>query len=72
MFRVREPVHDIAHDLFVLDDNPFNVDPMKISEINVLKTMINGKFTYEANSEGPEHDEKYKMYPGDFERWPTT
>jgi len=59
-------------DLVVLDNNPFDVDPMKLSEINVLKTMMNGKFTNEAGSEGPKHEEKNRTYPGDFERQPTT
>lgn len=59
-------------DIVVLDNNPFDVDKMEISKINVLKTMMNGKFTYEAGPEGPMHDEKNKTYPGDFERMPTS
>jgi len=45
---------------------------MEISKINVLKTMMNGKFTYEAGPEGPRHDEKDRTYPGDFERMPAS
>ncbi len=55
-------------DLVVLDQNPFDVDLKKISEINVVKTMMNGKFTYEAGPAGPKHPEKSQTYPGDFER----
>ena len=55
-------------DLVVLDKNPFDVDLKKISEINVLKTMMNGKFTHEAGPESPAHPEKDQTYPGDFER----
>jgi len=58
-------------DLVVLDKDPFEVDLKKISEINVLKTMMNGKFTYEAGPAGPKHEEKNQTYPGDFERWNT-
>jgi len=35
-------------DIVVLDSNPFEVDPVKIAEIKVEKTMMNGKFTYKA------------------------
>ena len=59
-------------DLVVLDKNPFDVDLKKLSEINVLKTMMNGEFTYEAGPEGPKHEEKNQTYPGDFERMPAT
>lgn len=38
-------------DLVVLDNNPFDVDKMKLSEIKVLKTMMNGKFTFEAEQQ---------------------
>jgi len=30
----------------VLDRNPFDEDLKKIPETNVVKTMMNGKFTY--------------------------
>ncbi len=58
-------------DLVVLDKNPFDVDLKKIAEINLLKTMMNGKFTYEAGPEGPKHEEKNQTYPGDFARNPS-
>ena len=35
-------------------------------------TMMNGKFTYEARPDYPEHEEKDRVYPGDFEREPAT
>jgi len=59
-------------DIVVLDNNPFDVDKMEISKINVLKTMMNGRFTFEAGPEGPKHEEKDKTYPGDFERMPAS
>jgi len=59
-------------DIVVLDNNPFDVDKMEISKINVLKTMMNGRFTYEAGPEGPKHGEEDKTYPGDFKRMPTS
>ena len=59
-------------DIVVLDNNPFDVDKMEISKINVLKTMMNGRFTSEAGPEGPKHGEKDKTYPGDFKRMPTS
>ena len=59
-------------DLVVLDKNPFDVDPMQISNIEVLMTMMDGKFIFQAGPEGPKHDERNQVYPGDFERMPTT
>ncbi len=35
-------------DLVVLDRNPFDVDPMELSKIDVLMTMMNARFTYQA------------------------
>lgn len=35
-------------DLVVLEKNPFDVDPLDIEEIDVLMTMMDGKFTYKA------------------------
>lgn len=37
-------------DLVVLEKNPFDVDPLQIEEINVLMTMMDGKFTYQGRS----------------------
>lgn len=33
-------------DLVVLDKNPFDVDPIQISSIDTLMTMMNGRFTH--------------------------
>lgn len=38
-------------DLVVLGQNPFDIDPTNISEIDILMTMMDGKFTYEAKGE---------------------
>ncbi|NDV19274.1 amidohydrolase family protein [Pseudodesulfovibrio sp. JC047] len=38
-------------DLVVLDGNPFEVEPIKIAEIDVLMTMMNGTFTYKKGDE---------------------
>jgi len=40
-------------DLVVLDRNPFDVDLTELSKIDVLMTMMNGRFTYQADSGGP-------------------
>jgi len=56
-------------DLVVLDKNPFEVDTMKISDIDVLFTMMDGRFTYQADPEGNKHEERNDVYPGDFERY---
>ena len=37
-------------DIVVLDANPFEVDPAELAEIKVLKTMMDGEFTYEAKN----------------------
>ena len=34
-------------DIVVLNENPFEVDPLQLEEITVHKTMMDGKFTYE-------------------------
>jgi predicted amidohydrolase YtcJ len=54
-------------DLVVLEKNPFDVDPMEISGIDVLMTMMDGRFTYRAD--GDEREEGDRVYPGDFERY---
>lgn len=41
-------------DLVVLDYNPFEVDPLQIGKIDVLMTMMDGKFTYQGNGEEPD------------------
>jgi len=38
---VGEPVHDITHDLFVLDQNLFDIDPHDIHKAKVEMTMMN-------------------------------
>jgi len=38
-------------DLVVLDKNLFDVDPTDISEVQVLKTMMDGKFTFDRDKE---------------------
>lgn len=35
-------------DIVVLDGNPFEVEPLEIDQIKVLKTMMDGRFTHEA------------------------
>jgi len=52
-------------DLVVLDKNPFDVDPMDLSKIDVLMTMMNGRFTYQGDGHGNDEDQPY---PGDHER----
>jgi len=41
-------------DLVVLDKNPFDVDPMEISGIDVLMTLMDGTFTHRADGGGSE------------------
>jgi predicted amidohydrolase YtcJ len=36
-------------DFAILDNNPLTVSPMKIKDINVLTTLINGEIVYERN-----------------------
>jgi len=38
-------------DLVVLEKNLFDIDPREISDVNVLMTMMDGKFTYDRASE---------------------
>jgi predicted amidohydrolase YtcJ len=38
-------------DLVVLDKNLFDIDPTEISEVNVLMTMMDGKFTFDQAKE---------------------
>jgi len=52
-------------DLVVLDQNPFDVEPTQLSDINVLMTMMNGRFTYQGDGHDDEEDQPY---PGDYER----
>jgi len=54
-------------DLVVLDRNPFDVELMELSQIDVLMTMMNGRFTYRAGPGGPGQEED-RPYPGDYER----
>ena len=39
-------------DIVVLQQNPFDVDPLQIEEIDVTMTMMDGKFTYLRDVEG--------------------
>lgn len=38
-------------DITVLDGNPFEIDPMKIQDIKVTKTMMGGQFTFDRAKE---------------------
>lgn len=41
-------------DIVVIEENPFEVDPEDIAEIDVSMTMMDGKFTYVKGEEEPE------------------
>ncbi len=36
-------------DLVILAQNPFEVDPMKLKDIEIIATMMDGKYTYKSN-----------------------
>lgn len=42
-------------DFVVLSDNPLEIDPMKIKDIKVLATVMNGQVTYMASTKGFYH-----------------
>ena len=42
-------------DFVVLSENPLEVDPMKIKDINVEATVMNGRITYLAQTKGFYH-----------------
>jgi predicted amidohydrolase YtcJ len=56
-------------DLVVLEKNPFDVDPLEIEEIDVLMTMMGGKFTYQGDGgedeDGTPDRDKY-LSPAEF------
>ncbi len=55
-------------DIVVLEDNPFDVDPLMIEEIDVLATMVDGKFVYRVDQPAPDtydSDEPH-VRTGDF------
>ncbi len=57
-------------DLVVLDNNPFEVELEQISAIDVLMTMMDGRFTY-LKDRDPEPLPQDRDHPGDFERLST-
>ncbi|WP_234994884.1 hypothetical protein [Microbulbifer donghaiensis] len=50
---------------------PLDMDPEKVSEINVLKTNLHGKFTQQAGPDGPKQEEMKQSHPGYREQMPT-
>ena len=42
-------------DFVVLSKNPLKIDPMKIKDIQVLATVMNGRVTYMASTRGIHH-----------------
>ncbi len=60
-------------DIVVLEDNPFEVDPLMIEEIDVLATMVDGKFVYRIDQPKPDtydSDEPH-VRTGDFSSKPS-
>jgi len=50
-------------DMVVLGQDILTIDPLKIIEIPVLKTMTNGKFVYVNPNQDPQQETEYLRYP---------
>ena len=54
-FRMEDKIGSIEvgkyADLVILEKNLFDVKPREISKVKVLATMMDGRFTYQANGE---------------------
>lgn len=53
-------------DVVVLDGNPFEVEPAKIKDIDVLMTMMDGRFTHRGEDDKEVSDREIGVVPGEI------
>jgi predicted amidohydrolase YtcJ len=53
-------------DVAVLDGNPFEVEPAQIKDIDVLMTMMDGRFTYRGDGDEEVSDKEIGVVPGEI------
>lgn len=53
-------------DVVVLDGNPFEVEPAEIKDIDVLMTMMDGRFTHRGDGDEEMSDKEMGVVPGEI------
>lgn len=53
-------------EVVVLDGNPFEVEPAEIKDIDVLMTMMDGRFTHRGDGDEEMSDKEMGVVPGEI------